>query len=207
MTERTLYQTQAEALIGKLRQEQNDQARKLQGEASAWSRNRLQQARRKARLLVADAVTAERENLRKEVAAAEASITAQQRHRHQVYIARVLDKVMSRIPALLIQRWQQSEARQAWLKAALGEAERRLGLCEWHIRYAPGMETEDMALLGNGHHAHWLEDPTLAAGLVIQKRGARLDASVSGLMADPVMLHGRILALLQHAHSRAQTHE
>lgn len=207
MNTRTLYQTQADSLIGQLRQEQNEYCRKLQSEASAWSRQHLRDARRKARILMTEAIAAEREALRREIAAAEASIAAQQRHRHQLYIARILATVMARIPEALMQRWKDRSSRLAWLHAALGEAERRLGVCDWRIRYAPGLEPGDIDTIVTGAHADWLEDPSLDAGLVIQKHGARLDASVAGLLADPVELHGRVLALLQPACATEATRE
>lgn len=207
MNQPSLYQTQANSLISQLRQEQNERSRLLHAEAAAWARQRLREARRKARLLIADTVIAEREHLRKEIAAAEASIMAQQRHRHQVYIARVLATVMTRIPEMLAQRWKEQASRQAWLRAALGEAERRLGVCEWRIRHAPGLGRDDISALQAGGHAHWLEDAALEAGLIIEKQGARLDASVAGLMADPVDLHGRILTLLQTVRASETDHE
>ncbi len=44
---------------------------------------------------------------------------------------------------------------------------------------------------------NWVEDLDLDAGLVVQKPGARMDASIAGLLAGSAELQSRILLMLK----------
>ncbi len=203
MNDNSIIATQAGSLIRQLRDKQARQCRELQSEAEAWRRERLREARRQARAEVRDAVRVARERRRAEIAAAEAQLEAEQRRERQMQLTRVLSRVMERVPDELRRRWRDARTRRVWVEATLRTALDRLGASDWTVRHAPGLEAEER--IGDFEQArlNWLEDRDLEAGLVVQKPGARLDASIEGLLASSTELQSRILVWLNRAETGA----
>lgn len=206
MSTPSLYQTQANALIAQLRRDQSERTQAMEREAQRWARDKLRDARHQARLRIAGVIESERAGLEREIAAAEASIGAQQRHRQQQYIAGIVGRVLERVPRELERRWQDAGTRRAWVAAALDEAGRRLGASTWSVRHAPGLHAAERHV-GSGDTLTWTEDLALKAGLVIEKPGARLDASIPGLLSDSAGVQGHIVHLLGLVAAGAREHE
>jgi hypothetical protein len=207
VNDESVIATQARSLIAQLQQEQKQKSRELQREAEDWSRAQLLDARRKARARVGDAVHLARERHRREIAATAAAIDAERRRQQQAQLADLVADVIARLPEQLAARWRDDDARRRWLEATLAAAESRLGISAWTIRYAPGLPSAEMTERRGDATMTWREDPDLVAGLVIEKPGARMDASVAGLLADSTELQSRILFLLDESTRRSLTYE
>ena len=106
---------------------------------------------------------------------------------------------MDRVPAALRARWLNDETRGQWITAALNDAKRRLEASDWTVRHAPGVAAPERAESFGGASLTWIEDGTLPAGLMIEKPGARMDASIDGLLAGSNELQSRVLRLLNEA--------
>jgi len=204
MNDDSIIATQARSLISQLRQEQEQTRRELEREAIAWRRERLREARHQARRRVHRAVGLARERRRREIAAARADIDAEHRLERQRQLARLLAYVMQRLPAQLVARWRNPQTRGRWVKATLNDALNRLNASAWTIRHAPGMEPQEMPDRHGDAWITWQEDPDLDAGLVIEKAGARMDASIAGLLASSTELQSRILFLLKDSTDGSQ---
>ncbi len=206
MNQASLYQVQADALISQLKRDQEASVRKLEQEAREWNRQRLREARHQALLQFRKAVAKERERFSHEIAAAEAAIAAEARTRHQQHLTAMVQAVIDRLPEALEQRWQSPLHRSEWIDSALRNAARRLGDGSWLIRMAPGPEQEELPESFDGTGIRWQADPSLKAGLVIQKGGARLDASIPGLLADTPRVQSHVLTLLGEVRGGGRIH-
>jgi vacuolar-type H+-ATPase subunit E/Vma4 len=195
MNNDSLYRVQAEALIRQLTRDQEKRCGEIERNGQEWARQRLAEARHQAVVRFHKAAERERERFRREISGAEAAITAEARNRHQQHLASLVKAVVAGLPAAMEVRWKNPASRAAWIKAALAEAQGRLGTGEWLIRVAESSGDEDLPQVMDGTRLQWRADPELGAGLVIEKGGARLDASVVGLLADTTMLESRILAM------------
>jgi hypothetical protein len=201
MNDNSIVATQAGSLIRELRDRQQRKCRELQREAESWRREHLREARRQAHEKVRAAVRVARQRRRVEIAAAEAQIEAEQRRERQMQLNGLLSRVIERVPDELRRRWRGAQTRHRWIEATLGDALRRLGASDWSVRHAPGLEPEERVEQFEQAHLTWVEDPDLDAGLVVQKPGARLDASIDGLLSGGAELQSRILLLLKRDES------
>lgn len=206
MNNTSIYQAQADALIGQLKKDQEAAIRKLENEARDWNRQRLHEARHQALLQFRKAAAMERERFTREISAAEAAVAAEARGRHQQHLTALVQAVIARLPAALQHRWSSDLHRPEWIGSALNNAARRLGPGEWHIRVAPGARDDEMPEVFDGASISWLVDPDLKAGLLIEKSGARLDASIPGLMADAARIQSHVLTLLGEVRGGGRIH-
>ena len=196
MHEPSLYQVQADALIRQLERDRDKRGHKLERETADWVRQHLREARTKAVRRFHKAAELERERYSRAIAAAEAALWAEARNRHQQHLSAMVQAVIGKLPEALERRWQMPTHRSQWIAAALADAERRLGAGQWQARIAPLPDDESLALSIGDAHITWRTDPEIRAGLIIDKEGARLDASIAGLLADISMLESHILTLL-----------
>jgi len=204
MNDDSIIATQARSLINQLRQEQEQTRRELERAAMAWRRERLREARQQARRRVHRAVGLARERRRREIAAARAEIDAEHRQQRQLQLARLLASVMRRLCVQLAARWRDPQTRRRWVRATLDDALNRLNASAWTIRHAPGIEPREMPERHGDVRITWREDPGLNAGLVIEKAGARMDASITGLLANSTEVQSRILSLLNESTARSE---
>lgn len=196
MNDDSIIATQARSLIQQLRREQEQKCREFERDAADWRRERLREARRQARQKVRSAVQTARERRRMEIAAAAAEIDAGQRRERQAQLTRLLSSIMQQLPEQLVARWRDADSRRGWVEATLDDAVNRLGVADWTIRHAPGVAPAEMPERYRDARLLWRRDDELAAGLIVEKRGARLDASVAGLLAGSSELQSRVLLLL-----------
>ena len=196
MNEDSIVLTQANSLIRQLRDELQRKTREIEREASAWCRERLGIARRDARIKVRAEIRVARERLRSEVAAAQAQLEAERRRRRQAELNGVLANIMRRVPDALAARWRNPNSRREWITAALRDAKRRLGDGDLTVRHAPNVMPDERVQVFEGLRLTWIEDAGLAAGLIIDIAGARLDASIEGLLAGSLELQSKVLKML-----------
>jgi hypothetical protein len=196
MSPANLYQVQADALIQQLKREQEKRCRDLQATGESWTRQRLSEARHQALIRFRRAAKQERERFSREISAAEAAISAEARNRHQHHLSAMVHAVIARLPGALEARWNESSSRAAWIDAALLDAQQRMGPGEWHVRIAAASDAQELPASRGDANITWSQDHRLKAGLVIEKDGAHLDASTTGLLADTTLLESRILEML-----------
>lgn len=196
MSELNLSQVQADALIHQLERDRDNRCRKLERETADWSRQHLREARTQAIRRFHRAAGLERERYSRAIAAAEAALWAEARNRHQRHLSSMVQAVLGKLPAALEKRWQTASHRRQWIAAALADAGRRLEAGQWQARIAPLPDDESLPPTFGDAHIAWRADPAIRAGLIIDKGGARLDASIVGLLADTSMLESQILAML-----------
>jgi hypothetical protein len=185
----------------------------IEGYRDAECRALLDAARAEAAALLARTWRAERARLHARVvaerAAAQARIQAARAEQDtctralvEQANARLLADAWPRLCERLRARWSSADDRRDWARGALTQAQRVLPAGAWTLRHAPGWEEAERRPLtaglaaALGHEPRCIADPRLAAGLVIERGTAQLDASLAGLLADRARLEARLLGLL-----------
>lgn len=197
----------AAALIATVDQYRLERCAALLEPAQAEARTIVKAALADARRRVTTAIDEERKRLRRDVAAAEASLATEQRLVAQQRAVRQLALAWTALRSALMARWELPAARAAWVDAHLARGVECLAPdAEWRIRHHAAW-TEDerrralAALQARGIRAACEEDPALAAGFVVTCGHNVLDASVDGLLADRASIEGRLLQRLEEAHA------
>lgn len=172
----------------------------------------LDAARAQAAALVADAHAAARARMRAafaeerdlvatRIAAARANLETRRRIARQQRAAALLAAAWEKLPAMLLTRWRDADARRAWAASVAEDARRVLPRTAWTITHASGWpEAERAAFAGglaaNGIVASFVEDPAVRAGLRIAADHNVVDGTQAGLLADRAEIGARLLALL-----------
>lgn len=155
------------------------------------------EARREARRRVATAVDDDRARSRQRTEAARAELMTRERQLEREVAAKLLARGWERLHALLLERWQVPEDRARWVEGLVADARRLLPHEIWRIQHPSGFAELDR-LERTAHEASGaapaLEaDPGIEAGLRIHARGATLDGTLDGLLADRRRVEGRLL--------------
>lgn len=196
-----LLDLQVDRLLERVRRHVESECATISWDAEQKVAALLADARREARLRIREAARAKRERVaehcRRALAIAEAA------GRAAAFAAErgLLDRAAQRLPAALAARWRDRDARLAWALAALNLAARRLVARDWRATTAPGLDPEQRAVLvaRAAELGARLEFDADAGdcGLVIASRGARVDATARGLLADEAEIASRVLAELR----------
>jgi len=170
-----------------------DQAR---GEAQQL----IREAHRHARARLHQAVLELRNQMRREIAQADAALeTARRQHRARCEFA-LLKWAEKPLREAFIARWHDAAARRAWVTQALSQARSTLPVSSWEILHAPGWPAAErdalVATLARelGHPPLFAERKEIVAGLRLCAKGACLDCTLEGLLTDRDAIHGHLLA-------------
>lgn len=200
-----IIDTQTRALKDLVEKSQQEQCRTTREQAELKAREIRRDARRQARERVGQAVEEERARMQQEVRVVEAEIETEQRRRSRRRDIQLIASGSGMLKEALMKRWEDEDGRREWARVTLAEAAEVLLGRDWTLEYpADWAEPErDEAVKWADEHlgaklaAKPVED--LERGLRIRSRGASVDMSISGLMADTRSIHGALLAALYRA--------
>ncbi|HEY5683249.1 MAG TPA: hypothetical protein VIR61_06185 [Sulfuricaulis sp.] len=168
--------------------------------AESEARGIIAEAYRHGRERMHQTIVDLRSGMRREIARADAALeTARRQHRARCEFA-MLESAAEPLRAALIERWRDTASRASWVARLVSQAHRVLPANQWNIFHAPGWTEPERRELAHTL-AHELdvalqfhERADIAAGLRICARGACLDGTLEGLLADHDGIHGRLLA-------------
>jgi hypothetical protein len=167
--------------------DENSRAAALRAQACREARGRLRQAF---------------EELRRQrqaaIAAAQARLATRRRLRLQQRHTALLQLAWQQLPRELKARWQQADARAAWVAQVLSAARTRMPQGPWRILHAPDWPIAEQQALAAAHAgtgpAPILEaDANIIAGLKVVAQGNVIDGTLEGLLADRTELDARLL--------------
>jgi hypothetical protein len=195
----SLLEAQTTALLRRLAREQETRTRRLHDEAEAQSRDILRRARSEARLRVRQAVSESRREDENAIARRRAAIDTRARRARQQTLRQLLDAAWERLPVALAERWNDVAAREAWVRAACGQALRSLlHLARVRVEAAPdavqSIEAAARAALPDVADLEFVAVEHLGPGLRIRSADACLDATVPGLLAARDRVAAELLA-------------
>ena len=180
----------------------------LLDEARAQARQLVQRAHREARARLHQKVLAPREQLRQQLASAQAQRETHlrlQRHRaDQTLLARAWSPLRER----MAQRWREADSRQLWIDDLVEQACGMLVDRQWHIEYPPDWPARERTALEARLAGELGCVPTFAAhteieaGLRICAGAACVDGTLAGLLRARHRIEALMLATLNECRRR-----
>ncbi len=113
----------------------------------------------------------------------------------------LIELAWPRLRQALARRWQDRDGRCGWIDAALNRALQRLQRVPWWVRFAqpwPVAERDQVRRRieqATGQPCDLRADADLSARILFGCAGARLDASIDGLLHERAAIEARVLAL------------
>jgi len=196
-------QRQTQALLDLVEADRARQCAQILGDADARAAALRAQARTQALSRLRQAFDDQRRLSRENVAAATARLATQRRLHAQQRNAALLQLAWQQLPGELRARWQQPEARAAWVAHVVASAAERLPRRAWRIVHAPGWPAEEQQALAQGLAAElgtapqFEADKAIAAGLKIVVDGNVIDGTLAGLLADRSTFDAQLLRRLE----------
>jgi hypothetical protein len=196
----SITRTQADALKTLLEESRDAQCREAKEQADTQAGQLRRQARRHARERVSKAAHEERDRLEHEVRVVEAEIETEQRKRALQRDMQLIAAGLGELEKALAARWDSRAARVSWAEVTVMEAAEVLLGREWTLEHPAGWTevARDEARAFAAQHCGAEVSPVVAedldAGLRVRSKGATVDMSVRGLMANQRSIKGALLA-------------
>jgi hypothetical protein len=197
------FARQTEALLRIAGDYQAERCRAMLERAKADWQAVVKTAHAEARRELRARLTPERERLAAELARAEARLVTRRRQRQQRGVSLLLRQAWPRLTQALRARWEQPEARAAWVARQLALARGLFPAAGWQIAHPESWPAEERALAERWLRQHgvpdarFVPDSALPAGIRIACGPNLLDASLDGLLADRAGIEGRLLFHLE----------
>ncbi|MDO9285615.1 MAG: hypothetical protein Q7U26_11995 [Aquabacterium sp.] len=194
---------QTRALLDLVEADRARQCAQILGEARVRATALRRQAQAEALARLRQAFESQRHLSRQRLAAAQAQLATQRRLQAQQRTAALLQLAWQQLPAALQARWQQADARAAWVREVLASARDRLPRGPWQIAHAPDWPAAEQQALApvlataNGAAPVFEADPRIKAGIRIAINGNRIDGTLDGLLADRAAVDARLLHHLE----------
>jgi exonuclease VII large subunit len=201
----TAAEMQAQALVQTIELQAAEQCRQLLGSALAQAAGIRQRAQAKARARLHRALQQMRAGESQAAQQLQAEIETARRRQASVRARQSLDRAWPALEGAVAQRWQQADARLRWVDALLGVGRARLPPSGWTVRHPASLNADETVALQGTLMRHGVADAqlradaTLAAGLVIEVGGARLDGTPRALLADRPLVESALLAAFDTA--------
>lgn len=201
----SITRAQADALKSLLDESRDARCREAREQAEIQASELRRQARRQARERVSKAAHEERDRLQQEVRAVEAEIETEQRKRARQRDMQLIAAGITALENTLTARWDSRAARIKWAEVTVMEAAEVLLGREWTLEHPPEWNDaeRDQALAFAAQHCDAKMSPAAAedldVGLRILSKGATVDMSVRGLMANQRSIKGALLAEFHRA--------
>jgi type II secretory pathway pseudopilin PulG len=163
------------------------------------------QAHAEARSRMRKAFAEARERSEARIAAARAKLQTQRRVADQQRARALLAAGLARLPVELLRRWNEPEARRAWLVSLAADALAVLPRTSWHVahpsEWASAERAEFSARLAGqvGVPPQCIADPRIRAGLKIAADGNVVDGTLDGFLVDGNEIGARLLHAIEAA--------
>lgn len=160
------------------------------------------QSFRKERAQLHNRVVAERSRARARIQAARAERATKERWSNERTSLELLDLAWPLLRERLLARWQVPEQRRRWAASSLHQALDLLPPGSWTVRHAPEWRDAEWREIAAelterlGRTPRFQSEGGIEAGLIVECRGAILDASLKGLLQDRARVESRLLALV-----------
>jgi F0F1-type ATP synthase membrane subunit b/b' len=182
---------QTRHLLEVVRRRREEQCSRVLEQARNQSRQIIRNAYQEARNRTRQDILDLREQIRAQLASAQAREQTRQRHARQRVDRELVEATWQPLQDALLRRWLQPAVRREWIATLIRQASITLIDTHWNIEHPPDwplQECNDLkAKLSNGIDCfpNFEARPTIAAGLCICAGGACVDGTLEGL------LHGR----------------
>ncbi len=208
----SVVDAQVQALLQLVQEHREHRCQEILEHARTEAAAVIQQAHRNARARMRRAIEEERTHTKEKVASTRAQLQTQGRQRQQRADATLLEQAWELLRARLRARWQQEEARRAWVRALVQQAHATLPAQGWQVEHPAGWRSEEALTSlreidgdGTGAAPSFLEAPDIAAGLRIRVNDACLDGTLTGLFASRAEIEALVLAEFRRIKANERT--
>lgn len=200
-----------ERLLVLVTQHQNQRCQQILQEAGQQAKVMIETAKRTAKQQIEHALKTE--EIRRETALknVRAQYASELRHSRLSRTRDLLDRGWILFASALLKRWQEPETRREWLVSLIHQSTRLLPVASWFIEHPPQWDSNEWLILHTQLYPDGQEKPLfksdtqIQAGLRVGCRGAWLDGTQNGIMANRQEIEAQLLARLQSGLS--QPHE
>lgn len=189
------------ALLALIEADREARCRAILAPARQQAEARRAGARAAARRQYRGALELERAQLRVKAERGQALLEAAQHERHRRLARAAVEAGWTLLGPALAARWRDPQLRQRWLDAALAAARARLPAGAWRILHPASLAASETAALADSLARQGFGEigfevaAGIEAGIVVCAAGARLDATIAGLLADRAAVSGRLCYL------------
>ncbi|MEO5339230.1 MAG: hypothetical protein H7837_01740 [Magnetococcus sp. MYC-9] len=182
-------------LLQQLQQNQTQACQQILAEAEAQAAELITAATAAARAREEEAFHGEEKRLAETAAALQARQASEARQRRLRQSQWLLEQGWQLLLAQIDRRWANAGQRALWLAALHRQAEQTFTSGSWTVQHPSHWDPAEFSVL---HPAScFQEDPTVTAGLRIGCRGAWLDGTLQGMMANRRQISALLLAQLE----------
>ena len=181
-------------IVQHITQQQEETCQQILAEAHATADQIIATAEAEAARRTAVAQEAEERRLAEAQATMQARQATEGRQHRLQQTQAVLEQGWTLLLEQLAQRWACTEHRALWLAMLVRQAQQTFSYGDWTVQHPPAWDPVELRVLHPD--PRFDSDPHLTAGLRIGCRGAWLDGSVQGMMANRRELTALLLAQL-----------
>jgi hypothetical protein len=195
-------------LLAVVEQARDKRCAELMERAQTEARQVLKHARQKARVRLHHEVLQLREQFRRHLVLDQAGKDARLRQARQRADRELLEQSWQPLRDALIDRWQVSAGRRAWVDAVIDQALARLVGKDWQIEHPSDWPEQERQVVKQrlrglfGAEPVWVAEPSLPAGIRVRAEDTLVDGSCDGLLRDRNDIEARLLALMAEASGR-----
>lgn len=196
----TVVDSQLQHLLEVVDRRREEQCARVTKEAQAQARQIIKQAWRESRSRAHEDLLDLREQIRQQLASADAQLQTRQRQQRQQVEQELINAGWQQLHGALQQFWDDREVRKRWVNDLILQASNTLINAHWCIEHPsdwPGQECNDLkARLSNEFDCFptFEAQTTITAGLRITAGGACVDGSSSGLLQGRTRIEAMLLA-------------
>lgn len=203
MTERApTPDSSVDALLAVVIRHRDQNCRQIDDVADAQARDIIKAAHREARKKVHEVIVDERRSRNDAINKQRAKIDTARRQARQEHENNFLNIVWKLLETELDKRWNAPSARHDWVVATVERALNHLHPGPWSIEHPPGWSVRELdpfldeIRIFSGAVPVFAANAALRAGLLIQANDAKVDASLTGLLANRNEISALLLAEL-----------
>jgi vacuolar-type H+-ATPase subunit H len=207
-TAETQVATQTQHLLDVVRRRREEQCTRVLEQARSQARQIIRNAHQEARTRARQNLLDIREQIRSQLASADARQQTRQRLDRQQVDRELISAAWQPLRTALQQRWQQRASRRQWITDLVRQAAQTLVDTHWNIEHPPDwpvQECDDLkAKLSNGFDCfpNFEARPTVTAGLCICAGGACVDGTLEGLLHGRTHIEALLLARISARRSQ-----
>lgn len=205
----SLVDLQLQHLLEVVEQHRKQRCQALLEEANAQAQQLRKRAWREERARLHQAVLDNREQVRRQLASAQARQQTQLRMQRQREDQALLARAWQPLHDKLLQRWQQADSRRLWIDELLVQAAATLIDPHWHIEHPADWPQAERDSVATRLHAELGQAPVfsvqtgITAGLTIRAGDACIDATTRGLLQARERIEAMMLAALNDCRGAA----
>ena len=207
-----ILSTQAEAMLTELRRHGLTQVNELIDTAQERAQETIREAHRSARRAMHEAVEAERKRLERGGLMARAAQQTRLRLHREAKAKLLLHQGWQKIPEVLKRQWEDAPSRRQWCEAFMQQALKFFGSVRLIVEHSASMTEQEKRDLhavatSRGADVTFNAADDRSSGLIVSFKGASLDGTIDGLLADRRYVEARLLDEINRVRASAEDAE